>query len=194
MDLSQILRKPQKSEPFRSLEPHVPIFSHISPYFKALFWGPHFLCPSHWMNAMKYVTTAAIGVPSLDDWEGSWGIWGGWSWWSNGSFHGDVSWLVVYLALPLWKMMEWVKVSWDDEIPIKNGKNVPNHQTVMCHVFHEMIVEISWGFRGDLIYLMRNSSEDLAELEKNHEPFHSLKLAAFLFFVGQRVLPRCFFW
>ena len=38
--------------------------------------------------------------------------------------------------LPLWKMMEWVKVSWDDDIPNMMGKimkNVPNHQAVIFY-------------------------------------------------------------
>ena len=44
----------------------------------------------------------------------------------------------MVFRLPLWKIMEWVKVSWDDEIPWNsqlNGKignpNVPNHQPVI---------------------------------------------------------------
>ena len=46
-----------------------------------------------------------------------------------------------YSFLPLWKMMEWVKVSWDHDIPNWMEKqNVPNHQPDRLYTFRYLQV------------------------------------------------------
>ena len=77
-----------------------------------------------------------------------------WSWLKELRHFFGEGWLVVEVYLLLWKMMEWVKVSWDDDIPFPiwweshNPFHGSSHHQAFIGDFNDFMRFLCWNCMG----------------------------------------------